>query len=97
MKTSLCAALSLFLALSSSISYAADTAPLAPGKPSGLQQAQVSRQSVFLVGGAILAVTGFALLIAAAQHSSDTPLTISGGGNTLGGSTTSTTTATTTT
>ena len=34
---------------------AADPAPpLAPGKPSGLQQAQVSRQTVFLIGGGIL-------------------------------------------
>jgi hypothetical protein len=96
MKRSLCAAFSLSLALVSSIAYAGDPAPLPPGKPSGVKQAQVDRQTVFVIGGGLFSVTGFALLIAATQHGSSSPLSIGGSSNQLSAGSTSTTTTTTT-
>jgi hypothetical protein len=94
-----CLILSLLLCLSSSV-QAATVGPLAPGKPSGVKTAQAEyRGTVLLVGGALLAVAGFAFLIAASQHGKGTPLTISGGSPQVGssGSGSTTTTATTTT
>jgi hypothetical protein len=92
--------LSSLLALSGNV-QAATVGRLAPGKPAGVETAQASyRGTVLLVGGAVLAVTGFALLIAATQHGKGTPLTIGGGspqvGGSGGGSTTTTTTSTAT-
>ena len=89
---------SLFLAacLLSATADAADDAPLAPGKPSGVATAQDTRQTILLIGGGLLVVTGFAFLIAATQHDKITPLSISGGNPALGGGSTTTTTTTTT-
>jgi hypothetical protein len=73
---------------------AAELGPLAPGKPSGVGQPQDVRGTVLLVGGGLLAVAGFAFLIAATQHDKSTGLVIGGGSPQLGGSATTTTTTT---
>ena len=90
------ASLLLAACLLSNAASAADYAPLAPGKASGVAAAQEARQTVLLIGGGLLVVTGFAFLIAAAQHDKNTPLTITGGSPVLSGGT-STTTVTSTT
>lgn len=85
----------LAAALLSGSVQAADYAPLAPGKPSGVVHAQEARQTVLLVGGALLVTAGFAFLIAATQNDKSTPLSISGGNPALAGGNTTTTTTTT--
>ena len=42
--------------------WADDLAPLAPGRPAGIHDAQLDRASIFLAAGGVTLVAGFAVL-----------------------------------
>jgi len=72
----------LVVALSASNALAADTAPLAPGRPAGVHQAQIGTGGAIVLGAAV--AIGIAAIVATSGNDSQSK---GGGGSTTTSST----------